>query len=264
MRNDLSGRILDGKYQVLKLIGAGGMGEVWQAHDHVLSREVAIKIMLPQYASEEWARDAFVKEAQVIANLDHPNILPVYTLEKQLVESENLVFLAMKLAKGGSLADLLDSGSLQLDEADYILTQTCDAISYAHKEGIIHLDLKPSNILFDNEGRVQIVDFGLAKLIVRTTNPKAETNVGTPHYMAPEQIFGSKVGRFSDVYALGVTLYQMLTGHLPPRDWSGKIVFDQSTLPLAVQTVIKQAVEPDPKKRYHTVRALGQAFSLVS
>ncbi|MGZ6321293.1 MAG: serine/threonine-protein kinase, partial [Ktedonobacterales bacterium] len=239
-------------------------GAVFRAHDLELDREVAVKIIRPERALSPRAIDDFVKEARIIARLDHPHILPEYGLDKTQFAACP-VYLVMKLAKGGTLFDKLQEGALQPEEALRILRQVSEGLDYAHNQGVVHLDLKPHNILFDDRGNVLVGDFGLAKLLESATHVKADTGVGTSAYMPPEQFTGSNAGRFSDVFALGLTLHEMLTGHLPDRDYDPDrqqeyIVVDPS-LPERVAHVIRKATERNPTQRYQTAGQLVEAFA---
>ena len=165
MSNDLVGFVLNDRYQIIKHLGSGGFGVVLQAYDHLLDREVAVKLIQPGYALAPVAVDAFLREARAIGRLDHPNIVTVYDLGVIATEDRQLPFLVMQLAAGGSLADRLRAGPLSLPEARRVLAAVCDALDYAHSRGIIHLDLKPLNILFDKRDSPLVADFGLSKML---------------------------------------------------------------------------------------------------
>jgi hypothetical protein len=259
MQIDFSGQKLARRYEIKKLISSGGMGIVYEAYDHKLHRQVAVKLVQPEYAwSAEMIR-AFIQESEIIGRLDHPSILKIF--DRGETEDETCpIFLVMQLAYG-SLEDEL-TAPLSIDETARILEQVCSALDYAHAQGVIHLDIKPSNMLFDGQRNVLVADFGLAKLLHHVTHTKADTGAGTEDYMPPEQYYGSDAGPFSDVYALGMTLHEMLTGAVPERIWeNGSLVlhFDAS-LSDPVKTVIMKATQPDAHVRYQTAGALWQAF----
>ncbi|MCZ7541566.1 MAG: serine/threonine protein kinase [Anaerolineae bacterium] len=226
MASGLIGFVLNERYEITGQLGTGGMGIVLQAHDRLLDREVAVKLIRPEHALAPAALDAFLREARMIARLEHPNILAVHDLGAVTSESKGLPFLVMQLAKGGSLADRLKTGPLPLPEVQRIVTAVCGALDYAHRRGVVHLDVKPLNIFFDEHHNPLIGDFGLAKLLENAMKVKADTRAGTLAYMAPEQLFGSQAGPFTDVYALGITVYEMLTRALPRRSWDGAVQFE--------------------------------------
>ncbi|RMF31900.1 MAG: serine/threonine protein kinase, partial [Chloroflexi bacterium] len=238
------------------------MALVLTAHDHVLDRQVAVKIVRPDLTWSSDAADTFIREARIIARLDHPHILHIYDLGTDRIGHKPLVYLVMQWASGGTLAHRLEAGPLPPDEVQKILQQVGDALDYAHRQGVIHLDLKPANILFDEHGNALVADFGLAKLLQETTHAKADTGVGTPAYMAPEQWLGGKISPSSDVYALGLILYQMLTGELPERRWTeqGPVPQPEAPLPPDVRAVIEKAIQSNPNRRYATAGEMVQAF----
>ena len=259
---DFTGLVLGERYEIQDLLGSGGVALVFNAHDRTLDRQMAVKIVKPDLDLSSEVADRFVREARIIANLEHPHILSVYDQGRQLVESQTLAYLVMQLAVGGTLADQLGGGALTPDEASRILKQVCDALDYAHQREVLHLDVKPLNILFDEHGNALVADFGLARLLEGASRVKADTGFGTPIYMAPEQYFGQKAGPFSDVYALGVTLYQMLTGDLPEHNWSDLSHFLRldHPLPSGIRPVIEKATHPVPDQRYRTAGELERAF----
>jgi len=254
--------ILNERYEITRQLGAGGMGIVFQAHDQLLDREVAVKLIRPEYAPAPAALNAFLHEARTIARLEHPNILAIHDLGAVATQSGGLPFLVMQLARGGSLADWLKGGSLPLPEVQRIVSAVCAALDYAHGRGVIHLDIKPLNILFDEHNNPLVGDLGLAKLLEGAAQVKADTRAGTLAYMAPEQLFGSQAGPFTDVYALGITVYEMLTRALPRRSWDGAVQFDD-VLPDALLAILRKATQADPGQRYSSVGALAQALQQV-
>ncbi len=262
MQADLLGIRLNGRYELQHFLGRGGMALVLTAHDHVLDRQVAVKIVRPDLTWSSDAADTFIREARIIARLDHPHILHIYDLGTERIGHKPLVYLVMQWAGGGTLAHRLEAGPLPPDEVQKILQQVGDALDYAHRQGVIHLDLKPANILFDEHGNALVADFGLAKLLQETTHAKADTGVGTPAYMAPEQWLGGKVSPSSDVYALGLILYQMLTGQLPERKWTeqGPVPQPEASLPPDARPIIEKAIQTDPNRRYATAGEMVRAF----
>ena len=263
MLKDLTGVILDDRYEIQALRGSGSMAHVFTAYDHALKRQVAIKITKPEHALSPENIDDLIREAHISANLKHSHIVSVYDQGVQIIDDHKLVFFVMHCAVSGTLADRIQAGSITLDEAERILKQVCDALDYAHNQNVIHLDLKPQNILFDEQNDVLVADFGLATLLQAASHVKGQTGTGTPAYMPPEQFMGSEVGPFSDVYALAMTLYQMLTCEVPKREWTkeGLIVHLKHPLPPNISAVIEQATQHDPHRRYHTAGDLARDFT---
>lgn len=196
-----------GKYQIDSLLGKGGMGEVYKAHDATLGRFVALKIMRGPSLDDTTAKERFVREAQSAGGLRHPNIVTVYDLG----EVEGQMYIAMEFIVGRDLEEIIKGKiALTLEEKLNIMTQVCEGLAYAHKHQIVHRDMKPSNIRIDEEGVVKIMDFGIAKL--ESSNMTASgTVMGTPYYMSPEQVRGLRVDSRSDIFALGAILYELLT-----------------------------------------------------
>jgi serine/threonine protein kinase len=267
MLEDYIGLVLGERYEIQAPLGSGGMALVFRAHDRALDRQVAIKIVKPGlFPSAEIpeAADRFIREARIIANLEHAHILKVYDQGKQLIEGQTLVYLVMQLASGGTLAKRIErQGPLTPYEAQRILKQVCSALDHAHSHRVIHLDLTPANILFDEQGNALVADFGLARLFHTTSHVTTQTIAGTLPYMPYEQWLGKHAGRLSDVYALGITLYQALTGELPERVFAqeGIRVHLTHPLPPGIGAVIERATQSDPGARYHTAGELAQAFT---
>lgn len=214
-----------GVYEVVAPIGAGGMGEVYRAHDTRLNRDVALKV-LPEAFSRDTERMArFEREAKVLASLNHPNIAAIYGLE----ESGPIRALVMELVEGPTLSERILGGAIPVDEALPIARQVADAVEYAHDKNVIHRDLKPANIKVTAEGTVKVLDFGLAKALSDEVAAEDMSNsptlsmaatrqgviLGTAAYMSPEQARGKTVDRRADIWAFGVVLFEMLTGRAP-------------------------------------------------
>jgi serine/threonine protein kinase len=277
---DWQGQML-GRYRMMRLIGRGGMGEVWLAEDTELRRQVAVKLLPSVLASDETYLHAFEYEARAAAALEHPHILPVHDFgEQHVAEDEVVTYLITPYMTGGSLRDLMrnTSRSLPLDETLKYLKQAAQAIDYAHSQQVLHRDIKPANMLLQ-EGWLFLADFGLAKLMSSgTQRSRTHTGSGTPEYMAPEQAQGHS-SPASDRYSLAMTTYQLLTGALPFRGETPYIILIKQikdaptaptqlnpTLPKAAEDVLLQGLAKRPEERPQTcvalVNALERAFSL--
>jgi tetratricopeptide (TPR) repeat protein/tRNA A-37 threonylcarbamoyl transferase component Bud32 len=262
------------QYEVVKEIGLGGMGIVYEATDRSLERRVAVKKMRDEIRLDPQDRQRFVNEARVVAQLHHPGIVDIYGI----VEDGNDVYLVFEFVEGRTLHDALKSGGpLDLPKARGILKEMADAVEHAHGRNVIHRDLKPSNVMLTPEGRVKVMDFGIARMAkdAMTRHSMTNTIAGTPPYMAPEQEQGT-VRRESDVYALGVCLYEMTTGFLPfsgsgaamlLNKLNGKLIpatQRNPALPAGFDAVIAKALSPDADKRYRTPAELVAALDGLS
>ncbi len=265
---DLVGTKL-GEYEIVEHIGHGAVADVYKAYQRKLNRYVAIKVLSPIFAEEPTFRERFTREARAIAQLDHPNILPVYDFDQQ----DDLVYIVMQYVDTGSLADLMGQ-PLPLDFVLRILEQVGGALAYAHSRGIVHRDIKPGNILLGQGDWALLTDFGLVRM---TEGPSDLTPsgmaLGTPAYMAPEQVMGAAVDARADIYALGATVYHMVTGRVPYEGEAGMaIAFKHLSEPLvpphvlnpnlppAVDRVIVKALAKDRELRYGTVNEFVAAF----
>jgi len=206
-----------GPYRLISPLGAGGMGEVWRAEDSRLLREVAIKILADHIANDPEWKARFLREARTIAQLNHPNIATIYAIEQE----GDKVFIAMELIEGEALTNIMARGAMEPREAVRIARQVADALEEAHGKGIVHRDIKPDNVLVSKRMTAKVLDFGIAKQIggAVSKNTPALTQggmiVGTPFYMSPEQALGKALDHRSDLFSLGVVLYEMLAGHRP-------------------------------------------------
>jgi len=198
-------------YKILERLGKGGMGEVWKAEDTQLRRTVALKFLSAEAVEEEQTHARLIREAQASASLDHPNICAVHGIHEENGET----FIAMAYIDGPSLADKIKERPLPLDEALDIAIQIAEGLQEAHEKGIVHRDVKPHNVMLTAKGQVKIMDFGLATLAGRSKLTKSGSRLGTPAYMAPEQLEGQAVDRRADIWALGCVLYEMLTQKTP-------------------------------------------------
>ena len=255
------GRILDNRYEILELIGAGGMANVYKARCHRLNRMVAVKILKEDLSGDEEFRRRFRTESQAVAMLSHPNIVSVYDVS----HSGNIEYIVMELIEGISLKQYINrKGLLSWKEALHFATLISKALSHAHSRGIIHRDIKPHNIMILKDGSVKVADFGIARLL-SVSNTLTQEALGSVHYISPEQAKGGHVDARSDIYSLGVVMYEMLTSRLPfvgdspvsvaiqhisaiplmPRDINPDI-------PIGLEDITMHAMEPDLSLRFTT------------
>jgi serine/threonine protein kinase len=242
--------------EVLELTGHGGMGAVYKARQRALDRVVAVKVLPIAPAHDAASAERFAREARALAKLSHPNIVAVYDFGR----TDDLCHFVMEFVEGVNLRHMIAAKTLTPPEALRIVPQICDALQYAHDEGVVHRDIKPENILLDRRGRVKIADFGLAKLITQVASAEAappadvtltmENHVlGTPRYMAPEQVERpAAVDHRADIYSLGVVFYEMLTGELPMGRFappSQKVQLD-----VRLDDVVLRTLEKEPARRY--------------
>ena len=209
----MSGRILAGRYELFEKIGDGGMAVVYKAKDRLLNRNVAIKILKPEFIRDPKFIDNFRRESQAAAGLSHPNIVAVYDVGKE----GNIYYIVMELVDKGNLSDIIEKQApLSERQVIDISRQIATALSFAHKKNLIHRDVKPHNILMAEDGTFKIADFGIARAVNKGTLVN-NTNVvmGSVHYLSPEQARGSAVDARSDIYSLGILMYEMLTGRVP-------------------------------------------------
>lgn len=245
------------------------MATVYRAFDPSFDREVAIKVLPREFLHDPEFRQRFKREIKIIAALEHPAIVPVYDAG----EEDGVPFFVMRYMPGGSLSNQISRGKFSMEDAAKIIERLSSALAYAHKKGIIHRDLKPDNILFDDNGNAYISDFGVASLVSSNTNLTGESAVGTPAYMSPEQAQGEKVDHRSDIYGLGVIIFQMLSGEQPyqastPMGVALKQITDpvpeilkvNPELPRETDTVIKTAMAKKREDRYPSAAELARAF----
>ncbi|UCC44426.1 MAG: protein kinase [Candidatus Zixiibacteriota bacterium] len=246
-------------YKIVRQIGSGGMGEVWLAEDTKLKRTVALKFMPAHAASDASLKSRFTREAQAAAKLDHPSIVPVH----EVGEFHGRPFFAMAHIEGQSLREVIKQGKLTISEAVELTMQICEGLNEAHNEGVVHRDIKPGNIIIDTKGRPRLVDFGLATVAGDDKLTKTGSTLGTVGYMSPEQVEGKQVDHRTDLFSVGVILYEMLTGRRPFEGDNDaavvKAITDANPEPVArfksgvtgeLQQIVDKALTKDPDLRY--------------
>ena len=262
-----------GRYEVKSELGRGGMATVYRAFDPRFDREVAVKVLPREMMHDPQFRSRFEREIKMIAQLEHPAIVPVYDVG----DVDEQPYFVMRYMMGGSLSDRITEGNMSIEETARIIEKVAQGLAYAHRKGIIHRDLKPDNILFDENDEPFISDFGVAKISESGSNLTGSGVIGTPAYMSPEQAQGSAIDMRSDVYGLGVIVYQMLTGHQPYNadtpmgvvvkhitDPVPEILRDMPTLPREVDEIIKMALAKNRDERYPNTIELAKALNIVA
>jgi beta-lactam-binding protein with PASTA domain/predicted Ser/Thr protein kinase len=261
------GSVVDGRYQVLHRIGSGGMADVWLAEDTHLQRRIALKVLHPRLAQDQEFVARFRREAEAAAGLQHPNIVSVYDRG----ETEGTFYIAMQYVDGPTLKTMIESG-LEPAQAVALIRQVLEAARFAHRGGIVHRDLKPQNVIVDAEGKAVVTDFGIARAGVSEITQTGSV-MGTPHYLSPEQAQGFEVTAVSDLYSIGVLLYEALTGRVPFEAESAvaiamKQVSETPQRPSsinpavspALDAVVMRALEKEPGNRFQSADAFIAAL----
>ncbi|HEX8752686.1 MAG TPA: PASTA domain-containing protein [Solirubrobacterales bacterium] len=267
MAEVVEGSIVDERYRVLSRLGAGGMADVWLAEDRHLQRQVALKVLHRRFAQDREFVERFRREAEAAAGLQHPNVVAVYDRG----EFEGTYYIAMQYVQGPTLKQLIDSG-IGIEQAVALIRQVLEAARFAHRKGIVHRDLKPQNVIVDPEGKAVVTDFGIARAGVSEITQTGSV-MGTPHYLSPEQAQGMDVTAVSDLYSIGVILYEALTGRVPFEGESAVAVAMKqvSQTPLrpssvnprvspALDAVVMRALEKDPGQRFQSADAFIAAL----
>jgi hypothetical protein len=270
-----------GSYEIVAAIGAGGMGEVYQARDTALGRDVAIKVLPPGFTGDAERLRRFVQEAQAAAALDHPNILAIY----QIGQHGHAPYIVSELLKGSTIRDLLRNGPLPVRKAVDYAIQTARGLAAAHEKGIVHRDLKPDNLFVTSDGRVKILDFGVAKLLIpeasadrtMSVNTGEGTVLGTVGYMSPEQVRGQAVDARSDVFSLGAVLYEMLSGRRAFQKESSAdtvsavlnedppdLTSAERAIPPILERTLRRCLEKSPQERFQSARDVAFALEDLS
>jgi TolB-like protein/predicted Ser/Thr protein kinase len=267
------GSTIAGRYAIIEELGRGGMGVVYKAEDTKLKRTVALKFLPSELTHIPEVHERFTREAQAAAALDHPNICTVYEFD----QADETSFISMAYIDGQSLRKKIKAGSLGLEEALEIAEQVAEGLQEAHKKGIVHRDIKSANIMVTDRGQAKIMDFGLARLTESTLVTQEGMTMGTVTYMSPEQARGKEVDHRTDIWSLGVVLYEMLTGKLPFKgEHEQAIVYSilkekpepiteiQSEIPVSIEQVVSKTLEKDPDKRYQQVEELLDDLKSIS
>jgi len=263
------GRLIGGRYRVIAPLGEGGMATLWRAMDEQLDREVAVKLLRPQFGNDPGFTARFKQEARSAGSLSHPNIVSVYDYGTDAETNGQIIF--MQNLGGDDLAALLrQRGHLEADDAVRIAIGVAAALEAAHRRGIVHRDVKPGNILIDHD--VKVTDFGIARAVSEASMTVTGTTLGSVHYFSPEQARGDEVTGQSDVYALGIVLYEMLTGRRPfEGDSAAGVALKRLTedpepptlhgpVPAGLSAIVMRALERDPANRYPDAGAFAEAL----
>lgn len=264
------GHLLSDRYRIKSRIGGGGMANVYLGYDIILKRDVAIKVLRPEFANDPEFIERFDREAQAATSLSHPNIVSIYDVG----EEDNILYIVMEYVDGPTLKEyVMKNGPLQVEEALDIMEQLTSAIQHAHETGLIHRDIKPQNVLIDRNGKVKITDFGIAVALSATALTQTNSVLGSVHYLSPEQARGGKATKLSDIYSLGIVFYELLTGQLPftgqsPVSIALKHLQDDTpsvrklnpSIPQSVENIILQSTAKDPFYRYSSVAEMQDAI----
>ncbi|MBX9972353.1 Stk1 family PASTA domain-containing Ser/Thr kinase [Cytobacillus firmus] len=264
----IKGRRLSGRYKILDMIGGGGMANVYLAHDMILDRDVAVKVLRMDFAEDEEFIRRFHREAQSATSLAHPNIVNIFDVG----EEDTIYYIVMEYVDGQTLKQYIQQNSpIRIDDALEIMKQLTSAISHAHQNHIIHRDIKPHNILIDRHGNVKITDFGIAMALSATSITQTNSVLGSVHYLSPEQARGGMANRKSDIYSLGIVMFELLTGRLP---FSGESAVSialkhlqsetpslkrwNPSIPQSVENIVLKATAKDPFHRYDSVEEMEE------
>lgn len=267
--------VLSNRYQLLQTLGSGGTAVVYRARDLMLERQVAIKVLRPDFGKDETFRERFRQEARAAANISHPNIVTVHDFGLD----HDRLFIVMEFVPGTDLKTVMrQHGPFELEEAIPLILQACAGLGHAHRSGIVHCDVKPHNMLVTPEGQLKVTDFGIARALAGIhPDEKSDVVWGSPQYFSPEQASGAAPSPASDVYSLGVVLYEMLTGRLPlnadtatelarlhrdePPIPPRKI---KPEIPASLERILLKVLAKEPAARYRSADQFGQVLSTFS
>ncbi|MCH8035030.1 MAG: protein kinase [Bacteroidetes bacterium] len=250
-------------YKILEKLGGGGMGVVYKAEDTKLKRTVALKFLPPAFSLDEEAKQRFINEAQAASSFDHPNICTIHEINET---EDGQLFIAMAYYKGETLKKKIEKGPIKIEDAIDIVSQVAEGLRRAHKKEIVHRDIKPANIFITNDGVIKILDFGLAKVSAQTQITTLGTTMGTIAYMSPEQTKGEEVDQRTDIWSLGVVMYEMLTGELPFKgDYEQAVIYSimnedpepmmglRTGVPMELEHIVTKALKKNPTGRYQHI-----------
>src|SRR5688572_2319000 len=271
-RVEMIGRLISGRYRLIAPLGEGGMATIWRAVDEQLDREVAVKLLRPQFSSDAGFSARFKQEARSAGGLSHPNIVGVYDYGTDGADGEQ--YIVMELIEGRDLSTILrDRGALSMDDAVRIAIGVASALEVAHRKGIVHRDVKPGNILITDGGDVKVTDFGIARAVAEASMTVTGTTLGSVHYFSPEQARGDEVTGASDVYALGIVLFEMLTGRRPFEGDSAAAVALKRlnedparpsdlghAVPAGLEAILMRALSREPADRFPDAGAFAEAL----
>jgi predicted Ser/Thr protein kinase len=263
--------LLNNRYHLLATIASGGMAVVYKAQDRLLNRVVAVKVLRPEYAQDPTFLDSFRQEAQAAANLTHPNIVTIYDVGQDGPSH----YIVMEYVEGRDLKTIIrEEAPFSIGRALGIASDVCAGVGFAHRAGIVHCDIKPQNVLISPDGRVKVTDFGIARAFSQIVPREVETVWGTPHYFAPEQAAGEPTTPASDVYSIGIMLFEMLTGRLPfeapdhatlammhMRDEPPPLHQLNPQVPLQLEQIVRKVLSKEPSARYRSADHLGRILS---
>lgn len=262
-----------GRYEIESELGQGGMATVFLAHDPFVNRKVAIKVLSHKLISDELFHDHFQREAEVIASLEHPSIVPIFDFGWQADQP----YIVMRHMNGGTFQDRIDGDKIRLSDLARVISQVAEGLDAAHRKDIIHRDVKPSNILFDDTNKAYLSDFGLAKMLHHSTGTTGAFLVGTPAYMSPEQIQNFPFDGRSDVYGLGIVLFRALTKQLPfdnKSPMATAVAHLTQPVPNVCELrpdlneswneIVQKALAKEPENRYQTAGELAQEVTEVA
>jgi len=267
------GKVLNERYKIIKKLGKGGMALVFEAHDLLLDRQVAIKMLRPEYVTDKDFTKKFHHEAKAVARISHPNVVSIFDIARD----NNYHYLVMENIEGSNLKNIINErGKLTITESLDIANQICSALIVAHKNNIVHCDIKPHNILIDDNKQVKVTDFGIARAATSTTITSTDTIMGSAHYFSPEQAKGGDIKAHSDLYSVGVVLYEMLTGQVPftgdsPISVALKHIQEKADkpsrlnekIPDDIDDIVMKALAKEPQKRFKNAAEMRKQLTIA-